>query len=129
MESKHPILPHRIRRVPKQFSWLDHRLVRKGYIDKCSHSASALYLFLVTVGDARGMSYYGDESLMHHLSMDLLTLTEARNNLIRADLIAFRSPLYQVLSFDNPESSGRSPNHTGPLSLGEILKRAAGGAP
>ena len=129
MVSKHPILPHRVRRVPKQFSWVDHRLVRKGYIDKCSHSASTLYLFLITVSDARGMSYYGDESLMHHLSMDLLTLREARNTLIRADLIAFRSPLYQVLSLDNPEPPGQAPNKIEPLSLGEILKRAAGGAP
>ena len=51
-----------IRRVPEQFSWVDHRLVRERYIDGLSNSAAALYLFLVTVSDARGMSYYGDAS-------------------------------------------------------------------
>ena len=53
-----PIFPDRVRRVPKQFSWLDHRLVRDHYIDRCAHGAAALYLFLVTVGDGKGMSYY-----------------------------------------------------------------------
>lgn len=28
MVSKFPILPERVRKVPKQFSWVDHRLVR-----------------------------------------------------------------------------------------------------
>ena len=63
MVSKNPIMPHRVRRVPAQFSWLDHRLVRERYIDRCTHAAAALYLFLVTVADAAGMSYYGDASM------------------------------------------------------------------
>jgi len=38
MVQKHLICPQRIRKIPKQFSWLDHRLVRDHYIDRCSHS-------------------------------------------------------------------------------------------
>ena len=60
---KQPIFPHLIRRVPEQFSWVDHRLVRKHYIDNLSHRASALYLFLVTVSDNQGLSYYSDSTL------------------------------------------------------------------
>ena len=63
MVQKIPIVPDRVRRVPRQFSWVDHRLVRERRIDNCSHPAAALYLFLVTVGDARGMSYYADGSI------------------------------------------------------------------
>ncbi len=54
MVTKQPICPDRIRRTPRQFSWLDHRLVSDHYIDRCTHAAAALYLFLVTVADARG---------------------------------------------------------------------------
>jgi len=44
-----------VRQVPDQFSWRDHRLVREYRIDHLSHRASALYLFLVTVSDNRGL--------------------------------------------------------------------------
>ena len=54
MIKKRPIYPQRLRRVPSQFSWVDHRLVRDRHIESCSHSAPALYLFLVTVADYEG---------------------------------------------------------------------------
>jgi hypothetical protein len=128
MVSKNPILPQRLRRVPLQFSWVDQRLVRERYIERLSHPAAALYLFLITVGDAKGMSYYGDQSIMQRLSMDIATLQEARDNLITTGLIAWEKPLYQVLSLDE-RMSPRRPAMALPLNLGEILKKAAGGVP
>ena len=49
---KYPISLAKLRRVPRQFSWVDQRLVREHVIDRLSHEACALYLFLVTVADA-----------------------------------------------------------------------------
>jgi hypothetical protein len=49
---KRPISLAQLRHVPRQFSWVDQRLVRERYIDRLSHEACALYLFLVTVADA-----------------------------------------------------------------------------
>jgi hypothetical protein len=126
MVSKDPILPQRVRRVPRQFSWVDHRLVRDQYIDRCSHPAAALYLFLITVGDAKGMSYYGEKAIMQRLSMDIATLQKARDNLIRSDLIAWEKPLYQVLSLENHATPQR-PSMAEPISLGELLRKAASG--
>ena len=129
MVSKLPIVAQRIRKVPKHFSWIDHRLVRDRHIENCSHQAAALYLFLVTVGDAKGLSYYGDKSIIKYLSMDQSTLQEARVNLIRIGLIAWQKPLYQVLSLDRPEREKPAPRSTmdHPLSLGDILKNAREG--
>ncbi len=126
MMTKNPILPQRVRHVPRQFSWVDHRLVREQYIDRCSHPAATLYLFLITVGDAKGMSYYGEETIMQRLSMDVATLQKARDNLIRSDLIAWKNPLYQVLSLEN-RTTPKRPSMAEPLSLGDILKKAAAG--
>lgn len=53
MTVKHVIHPGRIRKIPNQFSWIDGRLVRDGYLDKCNHSDASLYLFLVAVSDNR----------------------------------------------------------------------------
>jgi len=81
-----------------------------------------LYLFLVTVGDAEGLSYYGDKSIMQRLSMDPNALQNARNNLVQNGMIAWQEPLYQVLSLDISHTAKRS--MVQPLSLESILKKA-----
>jgi hypothetical protein len=97
---KHPISLAKLRRVPRQFSWVDQRLVRERYIDQLSHAASTLYLFLVTVADAQGLSYYADPSLCQRLSMTGPEFHQARQALITRGLIAYQRPLYQVLALD-----------------------------
>jgi hypothetical protein len=97
---KRPICFAKLRKVPKQFSWLDQRLVRERYIDQLSHHACALYLFLVTVADAQGLSYYADPSLCQRLSMTCLELHQARQALMTRGLVAYQRPLYQVLALD-----------------------------
>ena len=128
MVSKIPIMSDRVRRVPRQFSWVDHRLVRDRHIDHCSHPAAALYLFLVTVSDAKGISYYADASIMRRLSMDPSTLQQARENLVHAGLTAWKKPLYQVLSLDE-EKTAKSEPVAQPLSLKQIFRETLGGAP
>ena len=129
MVSKLPIGAQRIRRVPRHFSWIDHRLVRDRHIENCSHAAAALYLFLVTVGDAKGLSYYGDKSTIKYLSMDQNTLNDARANLISIGLIAWQQPLYQVLALDRAKGEKPAPrsNMDNALCLGDILKMARQG--
>lgn len=122
---KVPIYPHMIRRVPEQFSWVDHRLVRERYIDGLSNSAAALYLFLVTVSDARGMSYYGDASLQKRLGMNEEMLGKAREVLVEQRLIAFRKPLYQVLALDDRREPVVAIGD--PCSMGQILRQMMGG--
>ncbi len=87
-----------MRQIPPRFSWIDHRLVRDGHFEGCSCDALALYLFLLTVADPRGLSYYSQPSLMKSLKIGVLRFTEARTELIRAQLIAYQHPLYQVLT-------------------------------
>lgn len=129
---KHPIYPERVRKIPRQFSWVDHRLVRHHHIDRLSHSAAALYLFLVTVADARGLSYYSNESLTARLGMNDDMLAVSREELTEGGLVAYRKPLYQVLSLDAclqtvmpfPEK------RCGEIqSLGKILGQIGKGAP
>ena len=121
--TKLPILKHRIRKVPKQFSWIDHRLVRDRHIETFTHPAAALYLFLVTVGDVNGLSYYGDKAVMKRLGMDQSMLQDARSCLVQNGMIAWQRPLYQVLSLDISDTAKRS-SMKQTLSLGSILKNA-----
>jgi hypothetical protein len=130
MIQKRPIRPERLRQVPPRFSWVDHRLVREGYLDRCDCTALALYLFLVTVSDAQGLSFYSDASLCRRLQIDPLQLVAARAQLEKADLIAYRKPLYQVLSLPpvataTPDTEPRAGQT---LSVAEVLRRLAQGA-
>jgi len=97
---KHLLLPSRVRRIPAQFSWIDQRLVRDHHIERADCTALALYLFLLTVADAQGLSYYADASIGQRLTLRPERVAAARAGLVRAGLIAYEAPLYQVLALD-----------------------------
>lgn len=131
---KRVLCPQQLRKVPEQFSWIDHRLVRDRHIAGKSAEALALYLLLVTVADGQGLSYYSDAGIGKLLPLDGPALARARQELIRAGLIAYEKPLYQVLSLDEGDpATARSavtsaphqrtdPRCGVPQSLGEIIR-------
>lgn len=130
MIHKHLLRPDRLRQIPPSFSWVDHRLVRHEHLRHAGPVAWALYLFLVTVADAEGLSYYSDASISRHLNIDPVALSAARQQLIGAELIAYRKPLYQVLALPEQASvphSGKSLRGGPACSVGEILRRALEG--
>jgi hypothetical protein len=133
MIDKYLLRPDRQRQIPPGFSWVDHRLIRHAHLGRCDHGAWALYLFLVTVGDVQGLSYYSDAAIGRHLKMDLLQLAAARQQLVAADLIAYRRPLYQVLALPEPPSTppapAPGPRAASAQSVGDILRRVLEGGP
>ena len=100
MKTKTLPCPERLRHVPRQFSWIDQRLVRNRHIQGPTPRALALYLFLCTVADAEGLSYYSDASTGALLACSGSELRAARAELVATGLIAFQSPFYQVLSLE-----------------------------
>jgi len=130
MINKHLLRPQRLRQIPASFSWVDHRLVRHDYLPRADHGAWALYLFLVTVADAQGLSYYSDRAIARHLKMDSMALSAARQQLVQADLLAYQKPLYQVLALceDAKASSASTLPRTGQTqSVAEVLRRVLEG--
>jgi hypothetical protein len=134
---KQLLRPERLRQVPEQFSWVDQALVRQHFIDRCEARSAALYLFLVTVSDAQGLSYYGAPTLARRLRLSDEQFAAARQQLIDLDLIAYRSPLYQVLALPGtvavplPDAAApRAPAIIGantggqPVSLATLLQQA-----
>ena len=130
MRRREPIVPQRQRRIPPQFSWVDHRLVREGHVQGRSAPALALYLFLVTVADAEGLSWYSEAALCRHLSWSGPQLQSARAELQQAGLIAYRKPLYQVLDLSPVTVPCTPASHRGgeAASAGDILRQIMGGA-
>ena len=71
---------------------------------------------------------------MSRLGMDVQTLSVARQNLIKASLVAYEDPLYQVLSLEpwledhqSPQYLGQSKSRVdGPVSIGRLFKQILG---
>ena len=118
--------PDRLREVPPRFSWCDQRLFRGAHTAACGSDALALYLFLLTVADSRGLSYYSDASIGRYLRLDALALSAARAQLVAADLVAHRRPLYQILSLPDKSSAPSSQRTGEEASVGDILRRVLG---
>jgi hypothetical protein len=152
MKSKVLINPGKKRRIPRHFSWVDHRLVRSNYLERCSCEALALYLFLLTVGDYEGLSYYRDESILKYLNLsEKASISKCRRELIDAELISYLGGLYQVLDLGNDEEQKskmfssalrnhysrkklsdssekvQNSNNTGTTDIGSVIEKMFGG--
>jgi hypothetical protein len=106
--------PQRVRRIEKSFAWIDHRLLRNGYLPVMTHQDQALYLFLALAADRHGVSFYRKEKICDLLDLDWGQFEMTRRRLIDLKLIAFESyspaspnGYYQVLPVD-----GRPPDFT-----------------
>jgi hypothetical protein len=126
--NKKLLAPERLRQLPSQFSWIDQQLVRGGHLRDCDHSAWALYLFLATVADSQGLSYYSEASICQWLRIDQTPLQTIRQQLITAGLLAYQKPLYQLLALPKPVVLVEEPRTGQIRSIGELLRKVAGGA-
>ena len=119
MIRKQILVPARVRCPPREgFSWVDRRFVRE-FACKLSHDAIVLYFFLAAVSDKHGLSFYRDASIAVRLRLSEKAVLTARGELLALDLVAYRSPLTQVLSLPRAQSLKRGGLH----SLGEVLRQ------
>lgn len=99
---KHPVDAGRVRKMPRQFGAVDRGLVYRGLTQQLSLEALALYVLLVCVADAQGLSYYSDRRIGELLNVESSEVVSARERLLRRGLILYQRPMYQVL--DLPEA-------------------------
>lgn len=81
--------PQRVRRIEESFAWIDHRLLRNGYLAVMAHEEQVLYLFLALAGDRHGVSFYRKEKICDLLGLNFGQFEVARDRLIDLKLIAF----------------------------------------
>ncbi|MGO9260040.1 MAG: hypothetical protein ACLQU1_27560 [Bryobacteraceae bacterium] len=126
MIHKHILVPDRVRRPPADgWSWIDRRFLRE-HAPRLSHEAIFLYFFLAAVSDKDGLSFYGDATIALRLRMAEAVVVRARDELVTADLVAYRAPLAQVLSLPPTTIQRRG---GGLASFGEILRTLATPSP
>ena len=126
MKRKELIDPRLRRRIPEHFTWVDHRLVREGYIRKCSIKSHGFYLFLLAVSDAEGLSYYGDQRVSQELGISEGSVSELRRELISARLIAYKEGIYQILNLERVKDEHQS-SFTGVCKASDVAAKILGG--
>jgi hypothetical protein len=122
MIHKRILIPGRVRRPPTDgWSWIDRRFVRD-FAPRLSHEAIALYFFLAAVADKDGLSFYHDATVAGRLRIGEESLACAREELIREDLVAYRTPLTQVLSLPRLQIQRRGGEL---IQLGQLFRTLA----
>ena len=96
MMEKKPLNPARVRKINGSFAFIEHRF--RSFIKTLTQKELLLYLFLVLAADQQGLSYYSTDTICACLKISLRQYLQARQSLIRKDLIAFDGRLFQVLS-------------------------------
>jgi len=97
MIKKKILKPHRIRRINGGFSFIPHGFLTDGFLSTLNQTQLLLYLFLCLVSDRNGLSFYSYDAICSLLELSLDQYIEARDGLIKKDLIAFDGTLFQVL--------------------------------
>jgi hypothetical protein len=93
-----PIIPQRVRKIEGSFAFIEHRFLRDGFWSSLDHLELLLYLFLIMVGDRKGISFYCYDRICTLLGISVDDYILARNALIDKELIAFDGKFFQVLS-------------------------------
>jgi len=89
--------PSRVRHIDGGFSFIPHRFLTDGFLASLSQKELLLYLLLVLVSDRYGLSFYSYDSICSLLRLTPDDYMEARDGLIKKDLIAFDGTIFQVL--------------------------------
>jgi len=97
MIKKKILVPNRIRHIQGGFSFIPHRFLTDGFLASLSQIEILLYLFLIIASDRNGLSFYSYDAICTLLQLNVDQYIEARNALIKKDLIAFDGALFQVL--------------------------------
>lgn len=128
MIKKRILEPDRVRRIQGGFSFIPHRFLTDGFLASLGQTEILLYLFLVLASDRNGLSFYSYDAICTLLQITVDDYVEARDALIRKDLIAFDGALFQVLDLpDTPilENKGNSKCH-GHLKVEDLAEQFIG---
>jgi hypothetical protein len=107
MIQKKLLQPNRVRRIDGGFSFIPHRFLTDGFLASLTQKEILLYFFLILAADRYGLSFYAYDAICSFLQISLDQYIEARDRLIRKDLIAFDGTLFQVL--DLPKQPEKDP--------------------
>ena len=122
MIKKHVLNDQRVRRIDGGFSFIPHRFLTDGFLSALDPHQLLLYFFLVLAGDRYGLSFYSYDSICSLLQMSMDQYLQARDALIKKDLIEFDGTIFQVLDLPRVAPTSNSSTKSKSLQLKELLQ-------
>lgn len=92
-----PLEPRRVRYPKGAYGWAEQKIVTDGHIQALGCTPALVYLFLCTVGNREGISFWGRPRMARTLNLSGDAIDEALEALVAADLIAATDRIVQVL--------------------------------
>jgi len=102
----------RIRRIDGGFAFIPHRFLTDGFLSDLNPQQQQLYFFLVLAADRHGLSFYSYDAICSLLQMSLDQYIEARDDLIKKDLIQFDGTIFQVLDLPRTQPKKKTSHST-----------------
>ncbi|MBI3097148.1 MAG: hypothetical protein HYY93_02715 [Planctomycetes bacterium] len=115
----------RLRRLPKHFAWIDHRL--RDRLSGLSLEEIAILFFLHLAADPNGCSFWADSTIAKRLGLREGDIVQARFALLQKRLIAYRYPLYQLLGLEDAGSTASRQEGTGGDARATPVRHPCGG--
>lgn len=92
-----PLEPHRVRYPKGAYGWVDLRIATEGHLQALDQGTALTYLFLCTVGNREGISFWSRSRMARTLNLTLDAINAALRTLAALDLIAATERVVQVL--------------------------------
>lgn len=99
----------RVRRPPRNFGWVDRRIVTAGHLAQMNQVEAGVYLVLCVVADRNGISYYRPETLARLVKQSTDRVQHALEGLAIRNFIATEGRFVQVIDLDDRERPLENP--------------------
>lgn len=110
-----PLEPRRVRYPRGAYGWVDLKVVTSGILERVGSEAAFTYLFLCTVGNLQGVSFWSTLRMARTLGLALGAVEAAIQKLQGASLITTNGRVIQVLPLET-EVQGPPGNTSAPVT-------------
>jgi len=124
MIRKRILNPGRVRRITGGFSYIPHRFLADGFLASLDQKEILLYLFLVLVSDRYGLSYYSYDMICSLIQLTLDEYIEARDGLLKKDLVSFDGRIFQVLDLPDTPFHVSSAPYEDPAVVARMIRQS-----
>jgi hypothetical protein len=126
MIKKKILNPDRVRRINGGFSFIPHRFLKDGFLASLDQQEILLYLFLILASDRNGLSFYSYHPICTFLYITVDEYIEARDSLMKKDLIAFDGTLFQILDLPKEPVQKKQRQNHGNLKIENFIQQSIG---
>ena len=96
----------------------------QGFLASLEQKEILLYLFLILVSDRYGLSYYSYDMICSLIQLTLDEYIEARDGLLRKDLISFDGKIFQVLDLPAAPSCAAATSYEDPAVVARMIRQS-----